>query len=46
MPASDHSGLVYAVNSYKAYGGHHASGTLVFLSTARALTGIAKGRLR
>lgn len=39
-------GLVYAVNSYKAYGGHHASGTLVFLSTARALTGIAKGHLR
>lgn len=30
-------GVVYAVNSYKAYGGRHPSGTLVFLSTARVL---------
>jgi hypothetical protein len=36
-------GLVYAANSYKAYGGHHPSGTLVFLSTARVLADIARG---
>ena len=39
-------GIVYAVNSYKAYGGHHPSGTLVFLSTARVLAEISKGHLR
>jgi hypothetical protein len=39
-------GVVYSVNSYKAYGGHHPSGTLVFLSTARVLAGLAKGHLR
>lgn len=38
-------GVVYAVNSYKAYGGHHPSGTLVFLPTTRVLTGIARGHL-
>ncbi len=38
-------GLVYAVNSYKAYAGHHPSGTLVFLSTARVLTAISRGHL-
>ncbi len=38
-------GLVYAVNSYKAYGGHHPSGTLVFLSTAQVLTAISRGHL-
>jgi hypothetical protein len=38
-------GVVYDVNSYLAYGGRHPSGTLVFLSTARVLTGIARGHL-
>jgi len=38
-------GLVHAVNSYKAYGGHHPSGTLVFLSTGRVLAAIARGHL-
>jgi hypothetical protein len=38
-------GLVYAVNSYPNYGGHHPSGTLVFLSTARVLADIAKGHV-
>jgi hypothetical protein len=36
-------GVVYAINDYRAYGGHHPSGTLVFLSTARVLSGIARG---
>lgn len=31
-------GVVYAVNSYKAYGGHHPSGTLVFLPMAKVLS--------
>lgn len=38
-------GVVYAVNSHKAYGGAHPTGTLVFLSTARVLKGIARGHL-
>jgi hypothetical protein len=38
-------GLVHAVNSYKAYGGHHPSGTMVFLSKARVLAAIARGHL-
>jgi hypothetical protein len=38
-------GIVYAVNDYRAYGGHHPNGTLVFLSTARVLDGIAHGHL-
>jgi len=39
-------GIVYAVNSYKAYGGRHPSGSLVFVSTARVLAGIARGQLK
>jgi hypothetical protein len=35
-------GVVYAINDYRAYGGHHPSGTLVFLSTARVLSDISK----
>jgi hypothetical protein len=38
-------GLVHAVNDYRAYGGHRPSGTVVFLSTAHVLKGIAQGRL-
>jgi hypothetical protein len=38
-------GVVDAVNSYLAYGGRHPSGSLVFLSTARVLAGIARGSL-
>jgi hypothetical protein len=39
-------GIVYAVNSHRAYGGHHPSGSLVFVSTARVLAGIARGQLK
>ena len=39
-------GIVYAVNSYKAYGGRHPSGSLVFVPTARVLAGIARGQLK
>jgi hypothetical protein len=35
-------GVVSAINDYRAYGGHHPSGTLVFLSTARVLSDISK----
>jgi len=38
-------GLAYAVDSYRASGGHHPSGTLVFLSTSRVLAAIARGHL-
>lgn len=38
-------GVVYAVNDYRAYGGRHPTGTLVFLSAARVLDGIARGHL-
>ncbi len=38
-------GVVYAVNDHRAYGRYHPSGTLVFLSTARALKDIARGHL-
>ena len=38
-------GVVYAINDHRAYGGHNPSGTLVFLSTARVLKGIAQGHL-
>jgi hypothetical protein len=38
-------GLVYSLNSYEAYGGHHPSGTLFFLTTARVLAGISRGHL-
>lgn len=39
-------GIVYAVNNYKAYGGSHPSGSLVFLSASRVLSGIARGHLK
>ncbi len=39
-------GLVYAVNSYKAWGKHRPSGVLVLLSTARVLADISRGHLR
>ena len=38
-------GIVYSVNNYKAYGGSHPSGSLVFLSTSRVLSGLARGHL-
>jgi hypothetical protein len=38
-------GLVHAVNDYRAYGGRHPSGTLVFISAGRVLKGIARGHL-
>lgn len=38
-------GVVYAVNDYRAYHPHRPSGTLVFLSTARVVKGIARGHL-
>ena len=39
-------GIVHPVNNYKAYGGSHPSGSLVFLSTSRVLSGIARGHLK